>query len=256
MNLDRYIQGIRTGRDINYLEREAMLDSFLADALEGYDHVNGEHAARIDAMKKQIIQQTRSKKNLLFYWSVAAVILGLIAIGVYCFRNNSPLSTVVIPTPVVQEKPDTIQLDSLHVTDYFFNKQDISFLIPVSSFFTETSPDSLLGPLIIPKTDGEKTDEKPEEKPEITAVYPKPAVGYKEYESYLKREMIRPVDGDCENVKGKVVLTFSINGNGRPYDINISKSLCPAADAEAVRLLKEGPGWISGDKNARIEVRF
>jgi hypothetical protein len=282
MNLDHYIQGIRKGRDINYLEREAMCDPFLSDALEGYDQVKGEHWLRINAMKKQIIQQTRPKKNLLLYWGIAAAILGIIGPGIYFLRDKLPHATnnyftklpetksntntiAIVPEPVLKEIPDSIpsdslqrssvQLDSLQISDSFFNKNEPFFAISMSSFVTESLTDSLLGPLILKKS----TEEKPEEKPvqsETALPGPKPAVGYKEYESYLRREMIRPVEDDCEGVKGKVVLTFSINGNGRPYDISVTKSLCSSADAEAIRLLREGPGWISGDKNAQVEVRF
>jgi hypothetical protein len=291
MNLDRYIQGIRKGRDINYLEREAMLDSFLADALEGYDQVKGEHLLRINEMKKQILQQTWPKTNLLLYWSITTIILGIMGIGIYFLQDKLPFSTndfitqypevkvstntsVTDPKPVHREiadslqrdslptdsiqavlLPDSLRTDSIQSPDYFFNKRDTSFSFSLSSLVATSITDSLLGPLII-RAPGEKTDEKPDEKPEITTINPKPAVGYKEYESYLRREMIRPVGDDCENVRGKVVLSFSINGNGRPYDISVIKSLCPSADAEAVRLLKEGPGWISGDQNALIEVRF
>jgi hypothetical protein len=287
MNLERYIKGIRKGRDINYLEREAMLDPFLADALEGYDQVKGEHLLRINEMKKQILQQTRPKTNLLLYWSTAAIILGIMGIGIYLLRDKLPFSTNDFitqypevkanthnPKPVSQEiadslqrdslpadsiqtalLPDSLRTDSIPNPDYFFNKRDTSFAFSLSSLVATSITDSLLGPLII-RAPGEIANEKPDEKPEITTINPKPAVGYKEYENYLRREMIRPAGDDCENVRGKVVLSFSINGNGRPYDISIIKSLCSSADAEAVRLLKEGPGWISGDRNARIEVRF
>jgi hypothetical protein len=270
MNLDRYIQGIRKGRDINFLEREAMCDPFLADALEGYDQVKDEHPVRIDAIKRQIIQQTRTKNNLFFFWGIAMVILGIIGTGIYFLWNELPFSaddyftgipeiktntTVIAPQPVAI--PDSIQTaDSLQVANYFFNQQDTFLLIKLSPFVTEISTDSLSGPLTIPQTTEEEVKPKPEIQPETIAGIPKPAVGYKAYENYLKRSMIRPADDDCEDAKGKVVLTFSINGNGRPYDINVTKSLCPSADAEAIRLLKEGPGWISGDKDAQVEVRF
>jgi hypothetical protein len=273
MNLDRYIQGIRKGRDINYLEREAMRDPFLADALEGYDHVKGEHLERINAMKKQIIQQTRPKNNLFRYWSIAAVALLVIATGVYLLQNKLPhltddfytklpeikpdANTAAIDTIAIDtEKTDAIQPDSLPVPDYFFKKQDTtSFFIARFEYVAKTSMDSLLGPLIIKKIGEKQSEEKPAQ-PETIVPGPKPAVGYKEYENYLRREMIRPVEDDCEGVKGKVVLAFSINGNGRPYDISVERSLCPSLDAEAIRLLREGPGWISGDRSARVEVRF
>jgi len=39
MNLLTYIQGKRKGKEAHRIEKEAMRDPFLADALEGYDEV-------------------------------------------------------------------------------------------------------------------------------------------------------------------------------------------------------------------------
>lgn len=283
MNLNRYIQGTRKGRDINYLEREAMRDPFLADALEGYDRVKGEHQEQINAMKMQITQQTRSKNNQLLYWGGAAAILLIIAVGIYFLQNKLPNLYNNLYTKFIKIKPDTNSAtidtvsqektavlqpdpilitnspqipDSLQKSDYRFKIQDtIPYFAAFPNDIAKSSADSLYDSLLIKEAVDKKTDENPLP-PETTVKNAKPAVGYREYENYLKSQMIRPVESDCENVKGKVTLTFSINGNGRPYDISVLKSLCPSADAEAIRLLKEGPGWISGDTDAQVEVRF
>ena len=43
MSLKNYIQGKRQGKNANQLEREALNDPFLQDAIDGFDSIQGEH---------------------------------------------------------------------------------------------------------------------------------------------------------------------------------------------------------------------
>lgn len=81
-------------------------------------------------------------------------------------------------------------------------------------------------------------------------------MGKKEYKKYLKDNMIRPQDGDCKDVKGKVVLQLSVDKDGNPTNIIVTKGLCKSLDREAVRLVKSGPKWKYGTLRANVEVQF
>ncbi|MCL2650399.1 MAG: carboxypeptidase-like regulatory domain-containing protein [Candidatus Azobacteroides sp.] len=61
MNLLRYIKGFRRGKEAHRVELEAMKDSFLSEALEGYDAIDGDHLKRIFRIQKQI--KKRAAKN-------------------------------------------------------------------------------------------------------------------------------------------------------------------------------------------------
>ncbi|NLJ01617.1 MAG: hypothetical protein GX371_10790 [Bacteroidales bacterium] len=56
VNLKDYIRGKRHGKEANRLEREAMKDPFLQDAIDGYDTVEGDHASAIEQLEKQLTQ--------------------------------------------------------------------------------------------------------------------------------------------------------------------------------------------------------
>ena len=43
MKLLDYIRGLRKGKEAHRLERESMQDPFLADAMDGYSQVEGNH---------------------------------------------------------------------------------------------------------------------------------------------------------------------------------------------------------------------
>jgi hypothetical protein len=257
MDLRYYIQGIRKGRDINYLERKAMQDSFLADAMEGYDKVKAEHAERIEKMIKQIIQQTRLKNNVAQRWGIAISIILSLGVGGYFLWKEFSLScdnflplyqkTTKTNTPIASSE----EIFEMEQDSFLKNVYDFTLPMP---FYAGLS-DSISEPIASETEIKKPEEEKPQAVQELTTS-PKPSVGYREYDNYLRKQLVRPTDEDCNGVKGKVILSFSIDGNGRPYNINITQSLCPSADTEAIRLLKEGPGWTGESTEANIEVRF
>ena len=63
MKLKDYIQGKRHGKEANRLEREAMNDPFLNDAIDGFDSVEGDHLSVIAELEKQIAGKTRSRSH-------------------------------------------------------------------------------------------------------------------------------------------------------------------------------------------------
>ena len=95
-----------------------------------------------------------------------------------------------------------------------------------------------------------------QKKPAAKLETPEPKIGWKDYRKYLKDSLRRP-SGDCAKSKGTVEVTFHIDENGIPYDYVIGKSLCPDADAEAIRLVKEGCLWTCKSfRRMTVEVKF
>ena len=85
---------------------------------------------------------------------------------------------------------------------------------------------------------------------------PEPVIGVSAYKNYLKNNVTQPTDEKCATIKGKVVLSFRVNEDGQPYDIQVKKSLCSSADSIAVDLLRNGSKWTYGTQQAEIEVVF
>lgn len=48
MKLLDYIRGLRKGKEAHRLEKESMKDPFLADAMDGYHQVEGDHEEQIN----------------------------------------------------------------------------------------------------------------------------------------------------------------------------------------------------------------
>ena len=87
MNLKDYIRGKRHGEEANRLERKAMEDPFLQDAIDGYDAVEGDHASAIEKLEKQLTQPRKrvdkpKKRVNQWVWIGAAAALLLLLIGI------------------------------------------------------------------------------------------------------------------------------------------------------------------------------
>jgi len=88
---------------------------------------------------------------------------------------------------------------------------------------------------------------------EITKPIPVSTINYSQYLAHNNK---------LYNPKGPeqfVILSFKVKSNGRPTNITVIKSLNKKADAEAKRLILEGPDWVlpkNGGDSVEISVKF
>lgn len=419
MKLLDYIRGLRKGKEAHRLEKESMQDPFLADAMDGYNQVEGNHEQRIEKLRMQVSAHSAKKKNTYaITWSIAAcLIIGFGISSYFLFLKKSMTDEVFIaeesvstklaepaapPTPAIPATPTVpatpqkeialattkVKTDSTPVSEITArqaNKKDMIAKIQATSqpqqgvlvatvpvmeevseetaalqevvatmdtFESESDKKMKLAKVatILPQNNmikGRVTDEKGEpligasvtykgtnigtitnmngefslvkkdDKKRLTAEYigydpveirvdtsrtmliamnenkqtlnevvvvgygakknkksttlgsvvkveeqaekeitPQPVIGKRSYQKYLKENLVRPADEKCAQVKGKVVLTFLVNKEGRPFYIKVKESLCESADKEAIRLIQEGPDWIYGTKLAEVTVHF
>ena len=77
----------------------------------------------------------------------------------------------------------------------------------------------------------------------------KPKGGYPKWNKYLSKNLVKPQDAKSNGISGTVTLSFSILEKGEIIKIEVLNSVGYGCDEEAIRLLKEGPKWISKHKN-------
>ena len=377
MKLLDYIRGLRKGKEAHRLEKESMKDPFLADAIDGYNQVEGNHEQRIEQLRIQISARSTKKRNTYaIIWSVAAcLVIGFGISSYFLFLKETPEPVIpIIPQKEIALVPTKTKTDSTPISPVSTKQAEKKDIIaksrttiskPPSAPITtmpmeeETSdqmvaatdeevimttgasdPESvkkmrIAKMAVIPTNDiikGKVTDQKGEpligasvmykgtnigtvtdvngefsllkkaENKQLTAQYigydpvevpvdtsrtmliamnedqkglsevvvvghgvnkkankdntPQPVDGKRKYLKYLKKNLVRPTDETCAQVKGKVVLTFLVNRDGRPFHIKVKKSLCESSDKEAIRLVQEGPDWTYGNKQAEVTVKF
>ena len=418
MKLLDYIRGLRKGKEAHRLEKESMQDPFLADAMDGYNQVEGNHEQRIEKLRMQVSAHSAKKKNTYaITWSIAAcLIIGFGISSYFLFLKKSMTDEVFIaeesvstklaepaapPTPAIPATPTVpatpqkeialattkVKTDSTPISeitarqadkkdmiakiqttsqpqgapvaavpmmeevseetaalqevvatiDTFESESDkkmkmakVATILPQNNMIkgrvTDEKGEPLIGASVtykgtnigtITNMNGEFSLVKKDDKKRLTAEYigydpveiridtsrtmliamnenkqalnevvvvgygtkknkksttlgsdakvkeqaekeitPQPVIGKRSYQKYLKEHLVRPTDEKCAQVKGKVVLTFLVNKEGRPFYIKVKESLCESADKEAIRLIQEGPDWIYGNKLVEVTVKF
>lgn len=113
-----YIRGKRSGKDAHSLEYDAMSDPFLADAMEGYDSVQGNHADKIARMQARISARTQSGKNKSGAWKIAVAACLLIAFmgGYFALMNHES-------TMLVAQQQDNSYINLYVPQDYIDSKR-------------------------------------------------------------------------------------------------------------------------------------
>ena len=379
MKLLDYIRGLRKGKEAHRLEKESMQDPFLADAMDGYNQVEGNHEQRIEKLRMQVSAHSAKKKSTYaITWSIAAcLIIGFGISSYFLFLKKSMTDEVFIAeesvpaklpeatTPATPTNPatpaapvtpradkkersasaviepmmeealeQTAELQEVAATmDTSESASDKKMrmakvvTIPNSNIIqgkvTDEKGEPIIGASVaykgtnigtITNMNGEFSLVKKEGKKQLTAQFigydpveipvdtsqtmliamnenkqtlnevvvvgygtnknkksttvvtakeqadkditPQPVIGKRKYQKYLKENLVRPTDEKCAQVKGKVVLTFLVNKEGRPFYIKVKESLCESSDKEAIRLIQEGPDWIYGNKSVEITVKF
>ena len=389
MKLSDYIRGFRKGKEAHRLEKEAMRDPFLADALEGYSRVESGADEQIELLRRRVNMRVTQKRRHTIAWSVAASLLIGVCIGSYFLLQENtlpdeariameevshlePLSVqkeekkedlvatvrkdsatiqkglitgnrekkvvvsphTEVPQAMTQEWIDealetTIAEEPLAATTSSAMKSipanDSSLTAQVAvggkvhgrvtdssgypivgatvklkgtnqgtisdvngnfvlktggnrelavdyiGYESVTLPADTTKSLLIAMNEDQATLDEvvvvgygSQSKGSITGAVaslkmsgtPQPTVGRKAFRKYLKESLVHPSDKDCARAKGKVILTFRVDKEGRPQDITVKKGLCASADEEAIRLIEEGPDWTMGEEPVEISIRF
>lgn len=80
-----------------------------------------------------------------------------------------------------------------------------------------------------------------------------PVNGWLSFQQYVEDNKRKPAGNP--NLVGEVYITFNIDKKGVRSDYKVEKSLSPEHDAEAIRLVKEGPEWkLTRGRKARVTV--
>jgi hypothetical protein len=83
-----------------------------------------------------------------------------------------------------------------------------------------------------------------------------PEESWSKFGEYISDNLKTPEDLEKESIKGTVKISFDVNASGEPVNLHVEKSLCEKCDAEALRLLKEGPKWKRKTKRGKVSFNF
>lgn len=109
---------------------------------------------------------------------------------------------------------------------------------------------------------------QPPDEDEIVKNYnpARPIYGQKAFNQHVKENLIYPEAAAAENIKGRVLVEFTVTAEGDLKDIKVLKGLGYGCDEEAIRLVKTGPRWQARrtgidrstpvDSRVKVRIRF
>ncbi|WP_165040466.1 energy transducer TonB [Dysgonomonas sp. ZJ709] len=372
MSLLDYIKGQRKGKDANRIEKDAMKDSFLSEAIEGFDSIDDNHLARINKMQSLIAAKSKKTGQRRSIWqSAAASIVLLLGLGGYFLINghksdlhaqevnSAGLIEIYVPEQfyveniaiiaqtntvlVRKHKPNinrftidedidpnisqselemlagTLLAENSPIDIYVPNENNKEYknatrqsanqpepllaqnspMAAIAADIDESiiaeqiamdSSNNLLAEIAVTEapavgyaSSSVSNKIKKEEEDHFvkknnsnklasrmkgiqvdqavptvaaSAPIPQPIIGYEKYDAYLISSLVRPTDEACKDVKGEVVVEFSIDEKGQPYQLNIKQSLCETCDKEAIRLILSGSKWTVTSQRVTVKIKF
>ncbi|MGI6047427.1 MAG: carboxypeptidase-like regulatory domain-containing protein [Petrimonas sp.] len=139
MKLKDYIQGKRYGEEANRLEREAMNDPFLQDAIDGFDSVEGDHFSMIEKLEKQFASQPKRIDKRVWMWAAAAVLILLIGIPFLLRKPDLKDVQVASSESLKQEEAAMLlpEKDTVLVADNLEKKSKAVFVAPTKEELTK-----------------------------------------------------------------------------------------------------------------------
>ena len=115
-------------------------------------------------------------------------------------------------------------------------------------------------PLII---DPDKVDQYLAERKDTINVYdcveqmPSFPGGTQKLKEFIEENLRYPKELEESCVQGRVIVRFIVERNGKLSNVKVVKSVDPALDKEAIRIVKLMPRWIPGRQNGiTVRVKF
>jgi TonB family protein len=125
-DIEKYHKGLLSSKEMHELEKAALEDPFLADALEGYGSVSVDASADLEELQRRLERRASSSKVLAMsptknfkWWRVAAAIVILGGIGFITFKlstNKKENSIAALNEKKQQQAPAEVNIDSNRVT--------------------------------------------------------------------------------------------------------------------------------------------
>lgn len=74
---------------------------------------------------------------------------------------------------------------------------------------------------------------------------------------FLSKNVKYPAEAESNNVQGRVIVTFVVEKDGEISNVKVVKSIHPALDAEALRVINSMPKWTPGMQNGEaVRVKY
>lgn len=253
LTIQQYLEGKLDPELAHQLEKQALDDPFLWDALEGYS-VYRDPAADLSILQRQlherIVHLQENKKVFDLTWQrlsvAAAAAVMFVSAGILFWMNT-------------QKSPERLASQSHKPVEVnVIDRDSVESVIRTKDEPVTASTKSAASEIREAKV-GRIGDESGSLNEVAVSGYNNaPKSGWQSYRQYL--------DVNTEKFKaepgfgGSVILTFQVGTDGKLTDIKVIKGLNEAYDKEAIRIVRNGSEWTPAPDgrayDSRLEVIF
>lgn len=247
-----YLRGDRRGKEANSLEKEALNDAFLYEALEGLTGAQRDIVRDIEYLSKRLKARTRSK------WEMIGKTWGIVvAVVVMGFVMWMGIRYVLIGRG--QQDAKALYLAEGEITgEEIAGKSDVNVAREhEEESLSSGNPDTVrilqrpVAPDSSVSTSYGKRDTVVEGNRGSV-----PFGGYKKFYRYIRDSLRYPQDALERGLEGEIKLSFYVNKAGRPSHIRVVKWITYSCNREAIRLLSEGPAWNYTGDTSYVVIPF
>ena len=275
-NIFAYIAGRLNGKQANRIEREAVDDAFLRDAIEGLEENVGAHEQNLQSLRRKLKMRTQITTRYRYWYlqDAAILIIFLSALGLlfsqiyetrtpvyYADLMNAPVEEeILLPlekpheetaallpaTPVMPMVSDIITIidDEALPNNVLFDMQMETMSVDMSSYIAERimTTEDVVEEEAIPYV-------SVEEKPKF--IISGKDIGEKGFPQWVAQRLKYPEAAIEQGLRGKVLCSFVITAEGLVTDVKVIAGVHPLLDKEAVRVISSSPQWTPGMQRGR-----
>ncbi|MCQ2269308.1 MAG: M56 family metallopeptidase [Bacteroidaceae bacterium] len=198
------------------------------------------------SLKKRITMMLK-KKSSVWAYAKYAFVLPVTAVAVAAFARpevtnlTAPLEAVTMNdlTATVDKGTENLGIDQNVLKDQ---------IPPKKKTQEKTKKEEVI---VVGLKDSElKKEDLPDEFPEFPG-------GAKACMEFIAQNLNYPEEAKAAKAEGRVIVQFVVNEDGSIGEPLIARSIHPALDAEAIRVIKSMPKWTPGKKNGKaISARY
>lgn len=257
---------IKKDEAINKKDSIKQLPAEESKTVNGYARVKS--ADDLAKAKKDVIQDKERALNEVTVGKTVAAQNNKINYfrGQVMDANNSPLpfsNVTIVPDNIgtytdakgnfVLISPDSVLNVKVHSVGFENNTAQLQNNISINPIVLQQDTKNVPVTVLSSK----KTNTQRRQQNNITIEEPEPADGWYNYDTYIANNIKLSDEIKTKTTpSSEVELSFDVNRSGEPVNIKVEKSVCKECDAEAIRLLKEGPKWKKKKKRAKLSIGF